>query len=44
MRSLGLEPVVIDGVNHFFSRRLGNQTPDPADLAELARVVMEFLA
>ncbi len=44
VRSLGLEPVLIDGVNHFFSRRVGNQTPDPADLAELARVVMEFLA
>ena len=44
VRSLGLEPVVIDGLNHFFSRRVGNQTPDPADLAQLARVVMEFLA
>ncbi len=44
VRSLGIEPVVIDGVNHFFSRRVGNQAPDPADLEQLAEIVLGFLS
>jgi len=39
----GVEPWILDGVNHFFSRRLGNQAPEPKDLARLAEVVLQFL-
>lgn len=36
-------PFLLPGVNHFFSRRLGNQTPEPADLAALSAAVLDFL-
>ncbi|MGQ0613724.1 MAG: alpha/beta hydrolase [Planctomycetaceae bacterium] len=35
VRARGFEPLLLPGVNHFFSRRLGNQSPLPADLAAL---------
>lgn len=40
LRDRGVEPWLLSGVNHFFSRRLGNQAPDPADLAALAGAVL----
>jgi len=42
-RAFGVEPVLFPGVNHFFSRRLGNQRPEPADLAALCSRALEFL-
>jgi pimeloyl-ACP methyl ester carboxylesterase len=42
-RSRGIEPVLLPGLNHFFSRRLGNQAPEPRDLMELCRRAIEFL-
>jgi alpha/beta superfamily hydrolase len=39
----GVEPVLIEGVNHFFARRLGNQPPDPHDLEKLSGAVLGFL-
>ncbi len=43
VRQRGVEPVLIEGCNHFFSRRLGNQQPEPADLDTVARHALEFL-
>lgn len=43
LRASGVEPVLFPGVNHFFSRRLGNQPPEPADLDALAEAVVGFL-
>ncbi|MCZ6785657.1 MAG: hypothetical protein O7E54_00690 [Planctomycetota bacterium] len=43
IRALGNEPTLVEGVNHFFSRRLGNQTPHPDDLAILAKHTVDFL-
>ena len=39
----GVEPWILEGVNHFFARRLGNQPAKPADLARLAEAVLGFL-
>jgi len=33
----------LEGLNHFFTHRLGNQPPDEADLSALAERVVEFL-
>jgi len=38
-----VEPVILPGVNHFFSRHLGNQPPVAEDLDRLADAVFEFL-
>lgn len=43
VRSHGIEPVLLPGVNHFFSRRLGNQEPDASDMKALCEVVLAFL-
>ena len=43
MRRRGVEPVLIEGCNHFFSRKLGNQPPESADLDTVARHALEFL-
>jgi len=43
LRAQGVEPVLFDGVNHFFCRRLGNQAPEPNDLDALAAAVLAFL-
>ncbi|MHC4547672.1 MAG: alpha/beta hydrolase [Planctomycetota bacterium] len=42
-RARGVAPVVFEGVNHFFSRRRGNQPPEPQDLAALADRALAFL-
>ena len=42
-RSRGIEPVILPGVNHFFSRRLGNEPPDPRDMALLCEKAIGFL-
>jgi alpha/beta superfamily hydrolase len=42
-RSRGIEPVIIPGVNHFFSRRLGNQAVDLRDLMVLCERAISFL-
>jgi alpha/beta superfamily hydrolase len=42
-RSRGVEPVILPGLNHFFSRRLGNEPPDPQDLALLCGKAIGFL-
>jgi pimeloyl-ACP methyl ester carboxylesterase len=42
-RARGVEPVLLPGLNHFFSRRLGNQPPDPEDLEALCRRAIDFL-
>jgi alpha/beta superfamily hydrolase len=42
-RSRGVDPLILPGVNHFFSRRLGNQPPDPLDLDLLCTGAVEFL-
>ena len=42
-RECGVEPSLLKGVNHFFSRRLGNQAPDPADLDTLCEAALAFL-
>jgi len=39
----GMQPVVLPGVNHFFSRHRGNQPPHAEDLELLAERVFEFL-
>jgi pimeloyl-ACP methyl ester carboxylesterase len=44
LRAHGVEPLLFPGVNHFFSRRLGNQLPEAADLDALAEAVVGFLA
>jgi len=38
-----IEPVVLPGVNHFFSRHLGNQPPVAEDLERLAEEVFGWL-
>ena len=43
LRERGVEPVLLPGVNHFFSRHRGNQPPYPEDLDVLAEAVFEFL-
>lgn len=43
LRARGVEPVVMEGVNHFFCRKLGNQEPADDDLAALAAHVVGFL-
>jgi len=43
LRERGVEPVILPGVNHFFSRHLGNQPPAAEDLRELAAAVFAFL-
>jgi alpha/beta superfamily hydrolase len=42
-RAHGVAIDVIPGLNHFFSRRLGNQPPEPSDLADLAARTLRFL-
>jgi len=42
-RARGVEPWLLEGVNHFFSRRLGNQPPEPKDLDALSRRVLDFM-
>jgi pimeloyl-ACP methyl ester carboxylesterase len=42
-RSRGIEPVILPGLNHFFSRRLGNEPPAPEDLAALCERAIGFL-
>jgi alpha/beta superfamily hydrolase len=42
-RSRGIEPVLLPGLNHFFSRRLGNEPPDPEDMAAVCDRAMKFL-
>jgi len=42
-RSRGVEPVLMPGLNHFFSRRLGNQAIDLRDLMVLCDHAMRFL-
>ena len=42
-RSRGLQPVLLEGVNHFFSRRLGAQPPEPADLRVLTELALAFV-
>jgi alpha/beta superfamily hydrolase len=41
--SRGLQPVLLEEVNHFFSRRLGAQPPDPADLHVLTELALAFV-
>jgi alpha/beta superfamily hydrolase len=43
VRALGFEPAIVEGVNHFFSRRRGNQAPHPDDAALLAKHTLDFL-
>jgi len=43
VRARGVEPVLIEGCNHFFSRKLGNQPPEPADLELVAEHALRFL-
>jgi alpha/beta superfamily hydrolase len=43
LRDHEVEPVILPGVNHFFSRKLGNQPPFAEDLALLADRVFAFL-
>jgi alpha/beta superfamily hydrolase len=43
LRERGIEPVILPGVNHFFSRHLGNQPPEKADLDRLAELVFGWL-
>jgi pimeloyl-ACP methyl ester carboxylesterase len=43
MEERGIEPIVLPGVNHFFSRHRGNQPPHAEDLELLAERVFEFL-
>ena len=43
LRARGVEPVLIEGVNHFFSRRLGMQAPERNDLDALCAAALEFL-
>jgi len=44
LRGRGVEPVLFAECNHFFSRKLGNQPPEPADLDALAKTVLQFIA
>jgi alpha/beta superfamily hydrolase len=43
LRAHGVEPRLLDGVNHFFSRRLGNQPAEPRDLDALCDAALGFL-
>jgi len=43
LEEAGVHPAILDGCNHFFSRRLGNQPPDPADMDDLAQIALDFL-
>ena len=40
----GVPLTVLAGLNHFFTRRLGNQSPEPEDLDALGAAVLAFLA
>ena len=42
-RARGVEPALLAPVNHFFSRRRGNQPPDEADLDALCTRALAFL-
>jgi len=42
-RSRGIDPVLLPGLNHFFSRRLGNQAADLRDLMVLCERAIAFL-
>ena len=42
-RSRGVQPVLLEDVNHFFSRRLGAQPPEPADLQVLTELALAFI-
>ena len=42
-RSRGIEPLLLPGLNHFFSRRLGNQAVDLRDLMVLCEHAIRFL-
>jgi len=39
VRARGVEPLLLPGVNHFLSRRLGNSPPAPPDLATLLHLL-----
>jgi alpha/beta superfamily hydrolase len=41
--SKGVQPVLLEGVNHFFSRRLGAQPPEPEDLKVLTELALAFV-
>ena len=41
--SRGVQPVLLQDVNHFFSRRLGAQPPEPADLKVLTELALAFV-
>jgi len=43
LRARGVEPDILPGVNHFFSRHLGNQPPVAEDLDQLVERVFAFL-
>ena len=43
LRRRGVEPVLLEGLNHFFSRRPGNLPALREDLDRLAAAVLEFL-
>jgi alpha/beta superfamily hydrolase len=43
LRDRGVEPFPVPGVNHFFSRRLGNQAPQQQDLRILCEEAVRFL-
>jgi len=43
LRANGVEPTMLPGVNHFFSRHLGNQPPVAEDLTLLCDQVFDFL-
>jgi alpha/beta superfamily hydrolase len=42
-QSRGVQPVLLQDVNHFFSRRLGAQPPEPADLQVLTELALAFV-
>ncbi len=43
LRLRGVEPLILPGLNHFFSRRLGNQPATQKDLALLTTHALAFL-
>ena len=43
LRARDVEPDMLPGVNHFFSRHLGNQPPVAEDLDQLVERVFAFL-
>jgi len=43
LREKGPEIALLEGVNHFFSRRLGNQPPQQSDLDALCAIALRFL-